>query len=387
MHLNRVVLEQFRSYESAELLVDPGLTVVAGRNGAGKTNLLEAIVAAVTGRSPRAATDQELVRHGAAYARVRLDLGDGEGRDTARLELFLPAADQPSELRKRLSLNGVPRRPATVGESVRVVLFRPEEMLLLVGAPSERRRFLDSILAQRDRLVARDLADLARVLAQRNALLRAVRAEEADAAGLAVWDAPLVELGARVMAARIALVRQLAERLRPTHAAVAPGDVEEAPVRLVYVDSLKGQAGPEPDPDPAQLGGAFERRLAEVRQKELWHGVSLVGPQRDDLRVELSGRDVAGHASRGQQRTLILALKLAEAELLAEGGPSPVVLLDDIFSELDPDRSAHALDLLRETGQVLVTTADLASVPARHRRAVPVWQVDEGRLLQAPRVA
>jgi DNA replication and repair protein RecF len=385
MRLNRVVLEQFRSYEAAELLVDPGLTVVTGPNGAGKTNLLEAIVAAVTGRSPRAAHDQELVRSGAPHARVRLDLGEPDGRQTARLELFVPAADAPPQ-RKRIALNGIPRRSTTVGEVVRVVLFRPEEMLLLVGPPSERRRFLDAILAQRDRMAARDLADLARILAQRNALLRAIRAEEADADGLAIWDEPLIEVGSRLMAARLRLVDELAERLEPLHRILAPAEAGE-PVRLVYVDSLKGHAGPQPPVDALRLAMAFRRRLAEVRQKELWHGLSLVGPQRDDLRVELGGRDVAQHASRGQQRTLILALKLAESGLLASDGPAPVVLLDDVFSELDPDRSAHALDLLRTAGQVLVTTADLGSLPGRHRRAVSIWRVDAGRLTQAPRVA
>lgn len=386
MRLNRVVLEQFRSYEAAELLVDPGLTVVTGPNGAGKTNLLEAIVAAVTGRSPRAAHDQELVRSGAPHARVRLDLGEVDGRETARLELFVPAADGPPQHRKRIALNGVPRRSTTVGEVVRVVLFRPEEMLLLVGPPSERRRFLDAILAQRDRMAARDLADLARILAQRNALLRAIRAEEADADGLAVWDETLVEVGSRLMAARLRLVDELAERLEPLHRILAPAEADES-VRLVYVDSLKGHAGPQPPADAVRLAKAFRRRLAEVRQKELWHGLSLVGPQRDDLRVELGGRDVAQHASRGQQRTLILALKLTESGLLASDGPAPVVLLDDVFSELDPERSAHALDLLRTAGQVLVTTADLASLPGRHRRAVSIWRVDSGRLTQAPRVA
>lgn len=385
MRLNRVVLEQFRSYRAAELLVDPGLTVVTGPNGSGKTNLLEAITATVTGRSPRSASDLELVRMGADHARVRLDLGDGAGR-TARLELLLPGADAPAQVRKRIALNGVPRRSSTVGEVVRVVLFRPEEMLLLVGPPSERRRFLDAILAQRDRLAARDLSDLARILAQRNALLRTLEADEARIEELRLWDEPLVEAGARVLAARLRLVRELEERLGPLHRSLTHDPASE-PVRLVYVDSLKGHAGPEPAADAERLAVAFRRRLEEVRQKEIWHGLSLVGPQRDDLRIELDGRDVALHASRGQQRTLILALKLAEAELLATGGPAPVVLLDDIFSELDPERTAHALDLLREARQMLVTTADLSTLPSRHRRAVPIWRVDEGRLIEAPRVA
>jgi RecF protein len=390
VRLTHLVLESFRSYPSAELHLDPGLTIVAGPNGAGKTNLLEAIFVAITGRSHRAGADHELVHHGAAWGRVRLDLA-ADQRPPARIELLIPGRVPPPGVRKRVSLNGVARRFSSVSETARAVLFRPEEMLLLVGSPSERRHFLDAILAQRDRRVARDLVDLARVLAQRNALLRAIRREEATPEGLGFWDAQLVDLGARVLAARLVLVAELAERIGPLHDAVAPIDDESTgPVRLRYIDSLQDAWADRGSgvPRAEQLVEPFRLRLAEARQKELWNGVSLVGPQRDDLRVELAGRDVAEHASRGQQRTIILALKLAETELLGEGdAPRPIVLLDDVFSELDPDRSERALGLLLERGQVLVTTADLGVIPAARRRGVPVWQVGEGRLSLAPRVA
>jgi DNA replication and repair protein RecF len=386
VRLNRLALENFRSYAAAELLPDERLTIVAGRNGAGKTNLLESVYVAITGRSHRAGADAELVRHGAAWGRVRLDLTT-DGGEPARIELLIPGAQPGPEVRKRLLLNGVPRRSVTIGEVARAVLFRPEEMLLLVGSPSDRRRFLDSILAQRDRRVARDLVELGRVLTQRNALLRAIRREEATPDGLGFWDERLIVLGAAVTAARLQLVDELNKRVAPLHAAVATGDEVGQAVRLAYLDSLK-DAWDHAAADAEALVPAFRRRLVEVRQKELWNGVSLVGPQRDDLRVELAGRDVAEHASRGQQRTIILAMKLAETELLGEAGaPRPVVLLDDIFSELDAQRSERALALLLERGQVLVTMADLAVIPASRRRGVPVWQVGEGELSLAPRVA
>ena len=391
MRLTRLVLEDFRSYASAELHPEPGLTIVAGPNGAGKTNLLEAVFVAVTGRSHRAGADAELVRHSRPFARVRLDLSDPAG-NAARVELVVPAEDAPPEIRKRVTVNGLPRRATSIGDTVRVVLFRPEEMLLLVGAPSERRRFMDAILAQRHRSAARDLAELARILAQRNALLRAIRREESTPDNLAFWDEQLALVAARVMAARLTLVAELAERIPALHDAVAPVDELGERVRLEYVDTLK-EAWPErparSEPAPAleQLERAYRRRILDVREKELWNGVSLVGPHRDDLRVELAGREVATHASRGQQRTIILALKLAETDLLgADGAPTPIVLLDDVFSELDPDRSDRSLALLLERGQVLVTMADLASLPAG-RRGVTIWQVGEGRLSQTPRVA
>jgi DNA replication and repair protein RecF len=392
VRLTRLQLEDFRSYASAELHPEPGLTIVAGPNGAGKTNLLEAVFVAVTGRSHRAGSDAELVRHGRPFARVRLDLADAEGAATARVELLLPADGAPPEYRKRLTVNGVARRVAGIGDTVRAVLFRPEEMLLLVGAPSERRRFLDAILAQRHRAAARDLGELGRVLAQRNALLRAIRREEAEPESLAFWDEQLALVGARVTAARLALVADLQARLPALHDAVAPDAERGEQVRLGYVDTLKDawperSAADEAAPTHEELAEAYRRRIRQVREKELWNGVSLVGPHRDDLRVELGGREVATHASRGQQRTIILALKLAETDLLgADGAPTPIVLLDDVFSELDADRSERSLALLLERGQVLVTMADLASLPAG-RRGVTIWQVGEGRLSQTPRVA
>lgn len=389
MRLTRLQLEDFRSYAAAELHPEPGLTIVAGPNGAGKTNLLEAIFVTVTGHSHRAGADSELVRHGRPFAKVRLDLAGAAAAATARVELVVPAEGAPPEYRKRVTVNGAARRVGSIGDAVRVVLFRPEEMLLLVGSPSERRRFLDAILAQRHRPAARDLAELGRVLAQRNALLRAIRREEAESAGLAFWDEQLALVSARVMAARLELVADLAARIPDLHDAVAP-DVERGEqVRLSYADTLK-DAWPEraaAAPSHDELAQAYRRRIRQVREKELWNGVSLVGPHRDDLRVELGGREVATHASRGQQRTIILALKLAETDLLGAGdAPTPIVLLDDVFSELDAERSERSLGLLLERGQVLVTMADLASLPAGHR-GVTIWQVGEGRLAQAPRVA
>ncbi|MEP7081881.1 MAG: DNA replication and repair protein RecF [Chloroflexota bacterium] len=387
MDVTRLALENFRSYAAAELRPDPGLTVVVAPNGAGKTNLLEAINVAVTGRSHRAATDSELVRHGAPFGRARLELSGGTAAGGATIELLLPGEEAPAGLRKRLTLNGVPRRVANLADTARAVLFRPEEMLLLVGAPADRRRFLDGILAQRDRASARDLVEAARVLAQRNALLRAIRAEEASLDAMAFWDEQLALVGARVMRARLAVVAELSERIGPLHDSVALPDERGASVELAYADALKDSWPERGDPrehlpGDEELAEAYRRRIRDVRPKEAWNGVSLVGPQRDDLRVSLAGREVTAHASRGQQRTIILALKLAETDLLGADGPRPVVLLDDVFSELDPDRSARLSELLIGRGQVIVTTADPAAVEARDGASHAVWRILDGRLEQ-----
>jgi DNA replication and repair protein RecF len=392
--LVRLRLDHFRSYPTAELEPDPGLTLIAGPNGAGKTNLLESIWVTVSGRSHRTGSDADLVTHGAPLGRVTLDVA-GEGGGSERIELVLPGEEPPAGIRRRLTVNGVARRQASVADTLRAVLFRPEEMLLLVGAPSERRRFLDAIAAQQSKAAARDLADLGRVLAQRNALLRAIRAEETGPEGLGVWDEQLAVIGGRVTAARLRLVDELAARIGSLHDAVAPPDEREDRVGLVYLDVLKdawpereAPAGDAARVDPDRLASAIRRRLEDVRQKEIWNGMSLVGPQRDDVGITLGDLPVAAHASRGQQRTIIVALKLAETDLLAEGGgPAPVVLLDDVFSELDPERSERGLDLLRQRGQVLVTITDAGLLPARHRHRVPVWTVGDGRLALAPRVA
>ena len=383
--LSRVTLTDFRSYEAAELVPEPGLTIVAAPNGTGKTNLLEAIHVAITGRSHRAAVDADLVRHGRQFGRVRLDLVGGTAAGGSTVELVVPGVEPPAGIRKRLTVNGAARRVASLAEVARTVLFRPEEMLLLVGSPSERRRFLDGIVAQRDRRSARDLVDVGRVLAQRNALLRAIRAEEASLDALAFWDEQLATIGARVMRARLDALAELAPRIGPLHDVVAVPDERGASVRLVYLDALKdswperSQTAERP-PTDEELAAAYRRRIADVRQKEAWNGVSLVGPQRDDLRAELGGRDVAAHASRGQQRTIILAMKLAETDLLGADGPRPFVLLDDVFSELDPDRAARLSSMLRDLGQVIVTTAEPAAVASTRAESAAVWHIVDGRL-------
>ncbi len=364
---------------------DAGLTVEAAPNGTGKTNLLEAVHVAITGRSHRATMESDMVRHGAPFGRVRLELDGGTGAGGATIELVLPGPTPTPGIRKRLLVNGVPRRASSVSETARAVLFRPEEMLLLVGSPTERRRFLDSIVAQRDRRGARDIADLARVLAQRNALLRAVRAEEAPIDSLGFWDDQLAELGGRVMRARLEVVAELRERMGPLHDTVADPDERGASVTLHYIDNLKEawsgrDTAQQMLPGADELAKAYRRRIIEVRPKEAWNGTSLVGPQRDDLRAELGGRDVASHASRGQQRTIILALKLAETDLLGSDGPRPIVLLDDVFSELDPGRAARLSDLVAGLGQVIVTTADPGTLDAARDRGAAVWRIADGQL-------
>ena len=339
------------------------------------------------GRTARPSTPTSFAMERRSGARASTS-GVAPARVVPQSSSSFPAQSRRQGCASASRVNGVPRRSSALAEVARSVLFRPEEMLLLVGSPSDRRRFLDGIVAQRDRRAARDLVEVARILAQRNALLRAIRAEEAPLDALAFWDEQLAQVGGRVMRARLEALAELRPRIGPLHDAVASPDERGASVRLTYVDALKEawadrDADADRIPDDDELAGAYRRRIADVRQKEAWNGVSLVGPQRDDLRAELAGRDVATHASRGQQRTIILAMKLAETDLLGLDGPRPIVLLDDVFSELDPDRATRLAALLVDRGQVIVTTADRATLDSVVGGRAATWRIVDGRLERA----
>jgi DNA replication and repair protein RecF len=317
-----------------------------------------------------------MIRWSAPLARVegRRDREQG-GTD---LDVTL-VREGPSGGRKRIRVNGVARRAAALVGVLRVVVFAPEEMLLVVGPPALRRGSLDALAGQRFPAYAADLAAYGRTLTQRNHLLRLIRDEEATRDQLAFWDGRLLEAGGALLAARHTLLGELAGPLAAAHAEIAPG---EGSLRLVYVTNSPAGEGETP-------GEALARRLRETAEKELWNGTTLVGPHRDDLAFELDGRDLASFASRGQQRTAILALKLAELDLLdgLDDAP-PLLLLDDVFSELDPERRSHLVRRIASLPQAFVTTTTLDDLDPGLRAAGTAWRVvaDEAgtgaRLLQ-----
>jgi len=253
-----------------------------------------------------------------------------------------------------------------LGGAIRVVLFAPEDMLLVSGAPSLRRSALDALGVQRFPAHAADLAAYGRALAQRNHLLRAIREERAERSELAFWNGALVESGAAILAVRQRLLADLAGPLSAAHAEIAPG---EGALAVRYVTGSPALAGESP-------AAALARRLDETADKELWNGTTLVGPHRDDLAFELEGRELASFASRGQQRTAILAFKLAELDLLAAlDGRPPLLLLDDVFSELDPARRAHLVRRIAALPQAFVTTTTLDDLDPALRAAATTWRV------------
>jgi DNA replication and repair protein RecF len=271
--------------------------------------------------------------------------------------------------RKRIRVNGVGRRPSALGRYLRVVLFAPEEMLLVVGSPSLRRAAIDSLAAARSPGYADDLATYGRTLQQRNSLLRAIREEAATRDQLRFWDETFLETGGRVVDARLRLLAELAGPLAAAHREIAPDEAADGGLTLRYVTNAPALPGESPR-------AALARRLVDTAEKEIWNGSTVIGPHRDDIAFDLAGRDLGGFASRGQQRTAILAFKLAELDLLtALDGRPPLLLLDDVFSELDPTRRAHLVRRIAELPQAFVTTTTPDDLDRGLRAIATGWEV------------
>lgn len=352
MQITRLLLEDFRGYDRADVRLARGITAFVGPNGAGKTNLLEAVHLLARGDSPRAGDDTEMVRWGAAVARAGAEiLRDGPARVEALL--FAPAPGERRRSRRYLVDGAAKRSEDALGRIV-VVAFFPEDVDLLSDAPSARRRYLDAMIAQTDRRHRSETREYQRVVEQRNALLRALRDDGSTSEQeLAFWDAELCRLAAVVSLRRMHAVRELREAFRATILRWSGEHV----IDMAYATAAEGESEPE-------RAAAYGRLLEEKREKELWQAATLVGPHREDLAVTSGGRDLPAFASRGEQRSVVLALKLAEAGWLRERtGTAPVFLLDDVLSELDPERRNHLISGIPEGAQALVTSALPAGLP------------------------
>ncbi len=366
MYVAHLSLHDFRSYASAEVELSPGVTAFIGRNGQGKTNLVEAVDYLSRLSSHRVASDAPLVRAGADQAVVRAAVVR-DGR-TAVLEVEL---NPGRSNRARVNRSPLPRARDLVG-LVRTVVFSPEDLTLVKGDPADRRRFLDDLLVLRAPRLVGVRADYDRVLRQRNTLLKTAGAarrgsssQESALSTLGVWDAHLARTGAELLAERLALVEALRPYVGKAYETVARGATRDD-AEIDYKPSF-------------DLGGRtarddlVEALLAEVelrRGDELDRGVSLVGPHRDELLLSLGhgpgeGRlPVKGYASHGESWSFALALRLASYDLLRADGDDPILILDDVFAELDTERRAQLADLVAGAEQVLVTAAVAGDVPA-----------------------
>jgi DNA replication and repair protein RecF len=363
VHVAHLSLTDFRSYPEVELDLSPGVTTFLGPNGQGKTNLVEAVGYVATLGSHRVAQDAPLVRSGAPRAIVRAAV-IRDGRSTlVEIEITPGRAN-----RARLNRSAVPRARDVLGV-LRTVTFAPEDLALVKGDPAERRRFLDELLIARTPRLAGVRADYDRVLRQRNALLKsagsAVRAGRGDAATLEVWDSHLAAVGAQLLAARLRLVAELDPLVARSYQAVAP---DTGTPRLAYRSSL--DTDPEAAPRTSATGASQEElatalisAMAGLRRQELDRGISLVGPHRDDLVLWLGNDPAKGYASHGESWSLALALRLASYDLLTADGGEPVLILDDVFAELDSTRRARLAERVAGAEQVLVTAAVAQDVP------------------------
>ena len=336
MRLDRVWLTDLRSYASAEIALAPGLTALLGDNGQGKTNVLEAIGWLATLSSFRGAPTEALIRQGADRAVIR---AEGSRDDRA----VLIEAELVASGRNRVLVNHQPlKRARDLLGALRVSVFAPDDLDLVKGGPGSRRRFLDDALVASHPRYDALRSEVDKVLKQRNALLKGSggRLDESGAFTLDVWDAKLVEAGGALASARQNLLARLTPVLSDTYDAVALGPAE---VTATYVAEW---AGP-----------GLAEALAAARKDDLRRGVSTVGPHRDDVELRLGGLPSRTHASQGEQRSLALALRLAAHHVITDvTGTAPVLLLDDVFSELDPDRSDALLANL-PTGQTILTSA------------------------------
>jgi DNA replication and repair protein RecF len=363
MHVRHLSVADFRSWHTADVAFEPGPAVLVGANGEGKTNLVEALNYVATLGSHRVATDAPLVRSGAERAVIRAAVVADDRELRVELEITPGRAN-------RARLNGAPvNRPREVLGALRTVLFAPEDLAIVRGDPAERRRFLDELVVARSPRFAAVRSDYERVLKQRAALLKSAGAARrgGDLTTLDVWDGHLAEHGAQLMAGRLAAVEALRPHAAAAYAQVAP---TSPPLTLGYASTLSasvpglGAGGPPPQPDV--LESALLAALAEARPAELDRGVNLVGPHRDDVELGIGELPVRGYASHGEGWSVALALRLGSYELLRSDslpGGDPVLVLDDVFAELDGERREQLALAAGKAEQAIVTAAVASDVP------------------------
>lgn len=363
-------LSDFRNYENAEVGLRPGPNVFVGSNGQGKTNLVEAIGYLATLSSHRVSTDQALIRSGvdAGIVRARLQHADRE----VLLEVQLNRSGA-----NRAQVNRVGVKPRELPRHITTVLFAPEDLALVRGEPSGRRRFLDQLLVQLAPRFSGVLADYDRVLRQRNSLLKSARGYRIDDARLStleLWDDRLIELGSQIIDARADLVIRLTPHVATAYERIAgAGHTADLALELSILGAQPDDEGvpTEVDSEKIATGSAgtteqFRAAVDRVRRNELDRGITLVGPHRDDLLLVLNGLPARGYASHGESWSFALSLKLASAALLRAESliGDPVVILDDVFAELDESRRAQLASAIGDYEQVLITAAVFDDVPA-----------------------
>jgi DNA replication and repair protein RecF len=406
MHLSHLSLTHFRNYQRLELDLTGRLTLLQGQNAQGKTNLLEAIFYLATSKPVHAQTEREIVDWLAQAEPIPYCRVAGHVQTDARpldLEILLTPRGDGLNFAKQIKINGAARRGLDLVGLMRAVLFLPEDIRLVDGAPGERRRYLDIALCQIDRSYCRSLSAFQQVVTQRNSLLRNLREQgvnpgsSAVEAQLAFWDERLVQHGALVVVRRQAFVVELEQTAQARHAELSGGSEALA---LQYLPSfnpggmaeheyeqLREGLSSEAIREPLlveQVAAAYQRKLASRRAREILSATTMYGPHRDDLRFLVNGRDLRLYGSRGQQRSAALALKLAEVRAMTEAtGAAPLLLLDDVMSELDAQRRSLLLQVLGDADQAILTTTDWEDFSPEFRAGAQLLTVAGGMVQPA----
>ena len=368
MIVEQLNLVDFRNYATAELTLLPGPNVLVGSNGQGKTNLAEAIVFLATLGSHRVSSDAPMVRDGKEFGVIRARLMHGERKVLVEVQVNRQGSN-------KARINGSPSKTNELPRYAHVVLFAPEDLQIVRGDPSARRRFADQMLIQRTPRLAGVIADYERVLRQRTALLKSARARGVRGEGLStldVWDDKLVALGSEIIDARIRLAGDLQGPLTDAYTAIAGADHRPQLEWALSVNGVEPTIAEVPREERAEQ---FRAMLQTQRAKEIERGLTLVGPHRDDLIMRVRDLPVKGYASHGESWSVALALRLASAELLRSESPAgdPVLILDDVFAELDADRRKRLAAITAGYEQVIVTAAVEADIPEQlHRHVVRI---------------
>ncbi|GIG54095.1 DNA replication/repair protein RecF [Demequina activiva] len=369
MRVTHLHLVDFRSYSDQEIEFGPRVTTLVGRNGQGKTNVVEAVRYLSTLSSHRVAADAPLIRQGAERAVVRARV-EKSGRSLAIEVSLNPGKANTARIGRSAA------KPRDLLGALRTVVFAPEDLALVKGDPAGRRSFMDELCVALQPALAGDLADYDRVLRQRSSMIKTAKNARGDLTMLDIWDEKLAGLGGRLLAARLRAVRALGPHVTEAYAAVAPDGGE---CSVSYATSLSSHEEWDETADAAALSMMMLERLQEVRPKELDRGVTLAGPHRDDLDIHLGTMPAKGYASHGESWSCALALRLGTYALLTdEGGPDgdedgePVLILDDVFAELDSGRRAALVERLADASQVLITAAVAEDVPEALRGRVLV---------------
>ena len=357
MRLRRLRLRNHRNYARLELTPGPGINVFIGPNGQGKTNLLEAVAMLALSSSPRARREHELVGPVGPGSRIEAEVASGEM--TRHLSIALDV--EGDRTRRTIEVDGARRRAVDLPGQFRVTLFWPDDLGLVKAGPEMRRRFLNQMLVQVEPGYARALAGLRRVLEQRNSLLKRIASGEGGEDMLEAWNTELVRVSTEIVGARAKAVAELEPDATRCHGQIAAGERLE----IAY-------EGP-----PENLAEAVHNSIAE----DLRRGSTSIGPHRDDLSIRLDGQEARSFGSQGQQRTAVVSLKLAEAALIERrAGERPVLLLDDVLSELDGERRAALLHQVAAGGQVILTSVEAGPFPPELIAAAMVWTVSQGQI-------